>query len=292
MIAPRSVISRQLCGDRYPAGWRSRWWFRRLDNSNMEKINQYTFYEFGRWIAKMQGFKEGASTVDVLVGTLNTLKAIRFFLADTSSVPLRLSKRSLEKVQAELEKWGNADLDFEKSIEEDELSLINEAINTFETIFHSEAQELEVFAIPQKLAYSTTTLVDHGEEVLPESIRNQVSDFTKNELRQAAGCIAFDLPTAAGFHLLRGLESSVRDYYDKVSKGAPRPTTKAGYDVAMGDYIVELEKLNVDKKVTETLRQIKRLHRDAQMHPDVTLEAGEDVILLGIVTSAIWAMFK
>jgi hypothetical protein len=64
-------------------------------------------------------------------------------------------------------------------------------------------------------------------------------------------------------------------------------------DASMGDYIVELEKLNVDKAITESLRQISN---DCIAIRTCTLmavfEEGEDTILLGIVTSAVCAMFR
>jgi hypothetical protein len=183
-------------------------------------------------------------------------------------------------------------LDWTRKASESEIKLINKALDDFEAIFSSESQSLEVFSIPQKQAYSTTTLIEHGEQILPEGTRKQLSRFTVNEISEATRCIVFDLPTAGGFHLLRGLESAVRDYYDKLSGGAPRPKFKNGNDASMGDYIVELEKLNAGKELTETLRQIKKLHRDQHMHPESVFKDGEDVVLLGLVTSAIWAMFK
>ena len=59
----------------------------------------------------------------------------------------------------------------------------------------------------------------------------------------------------------------------------------------MGKYIEALEKEGtVDDKVLGVLRQIKNLHRNPIMHPEVSLDMDEALILTGIATSAITAM--
>lgn len=129
--------------------------------------------------------------------------------------------------------------------------------------------------------------------MLPVAIRKRVSEFTRNEIAEATKCLTFDLPTAAGFHLIRALKSAIREYYDAVSDGAARPVLNNDKSAPMGAYIASLERIDhVGKELIGILRQIKVLHREPQMHPEAVLDMDEAVILMGIVTSAIWAMFK
>jgi len=63
-----------------------------------------------------------------------------------------------------------------------------------------------------------------------------------DDLKQAMRCIAFELPTAAGFHLHRANESVLRCYWDSVTGGKARP--KNGN---MGIYLHELRKATLAK---------------------------------------------
>lgn len=59
----------------------------------------------------------------------------------------------------------------------------------------------------------------------------------------------------------------------------------------MGEYLRILdENDDGDKKVRAVLRQIKDLHRNELMHPDVTLDMDEALNLWGIAQSAIASM--
>src|SRR5262249_45791089 len=107
----------------------------------------------------------------------------------------------------------------------------------------------------------------------------------KGEIRQAGKCIAFDLPTAAGFHLLRALENVIQSYYDSVTKGRARPATGT-----MGTYIAEIEKNGGEPKLAAILTQKKDHHRNPLMHPQDVLEMNEAIILFGIVQSAMMSI--
>jgi hypothetical protein len=114
-------------------------------------------------------------------------------------------------------------------------------------------------------------------------VREAVSD-----MRAAGRCIAFDLGTAAGFHIMRATELVLRRYFDEVTGNAERPKTNN-----IGDYLRVLDDQDKGKKKTRaTLRQIKDLHRNELIHPEVTLTLDEAIALLGIAQSAIVAMLQ
>lgn len=262
----------------------------------MNKVNQFAFYEFGAAFSQIRELKAGSEVADLILAVWSAEQAILKFLVESRHVSLRLSTLSLQKLQKELgaisEKANKDGFEWDRKVGQYELDPLRRLLTEFEAVFATEAQALDVFSIQQKQAYSMTTLIEHVEEVLPESIRASLSDFTISEIREATKCIAFDLPTAGGFHLLRGLESALRDYYDVLSNGAARPKTKHGKDVPMGDYIVEVERLGAHPKVVSVLKQIKTLHRDPHMHPESVFHMDGAAMLLGVITSAIWMMFK
>jgi hypothetical protein len=297
-LVPQNLASQGESGAPFPARPLStfKWWFRPLVGTRMDKVNQYAFYEFGGWLARLREYRENGDRTNFVITCLQADSAIKKFLNNTSQVPLKLSKLSAQKLAEKLDKISEAlydsTFDLDKPLSKYDIDTVNKALDEFEAVLSSETQNLEVFSIPPKMAYSTTTLIEHGEEVLPEVIRKVLSPFTLNEIAEATKCVVFDLPTAAGFHLLRAVESAVREYYDVLSNGAPRPKHKAGNDAPMGTFINEIENLGANKDIVDMLRNIKTLYRDPHMHPGSVFSAGEEIVLLGIVTSAIWTMFK
>jgi len=109
------------------------------------------------------------------------------------------------------------------------------------------------------------------------------------DLQQATRCIAFELPTAAGFHLHRANESVIGCYWDVVSDGKPRPKEKN-----MGVYLRQMEKENFgDEKIRSALKDIKNLHRNPLIHPEHSLDNVDDAIdLMGAIRAVVGSMLK
>lgn len=70
--------------------------------------------------------------------------------------------------------------------------------------------------------YHTALLVNRADEVFAPEVLDRLSERTRAEWRSAGRCLAFNLHTACGFHLLRAAESAMRD-----SDGASRVDSKA-----------------------------------------------------------------
>jgi hypothetical protein len=105
-------------------------------------------------------------------------------------------------------------------------------------VFGAELAVLPLYGVTRKAGFDLPTLIENGAaEALPD-------------LEQATRCMAFELFTAAGFHLDRANEAVLRRYWDAVTNGATRPASRN-----MGDYLNELNKLNAgDAKVKAALK--------------------------------------
>ncbi len=169
-----------------------------------------------------------------------------------------------------------------------ELNPIQSAYAKFETILISELQSISCFIINRKGGFDTTTMIQSGQEFFSSDVGIKVHDALP-DLVQAMRCIAFELPTAAGFHLHRANESVLRVYWDHVTGGANRPEQGN-----MGVYLVELNKLNKGKKsVREHLKSIKDFHRNPSMHPEQSLESVDEAIdLMAAIRCSIGYMLK
>jgi hypothetical protein len=149
------------------------------------------------------------------------------------------------------------------------------AVSEFEHVLNAEFGMINLYCVLKKPGYDTSDLVGNGSILFPEDLSRKAAEAIP-DVEQAARCIAFDLPTAAGFHLHRANESVLHRWYDAVTKGAPRPDGRN-----IGDYLKKLNELKVGSdKVKSALKNLKDLHRNPLIHPQDSLESGDEAIAL------------
>lgn len=169
-----------------------------------------------------------------------------------------------------------------------EINSLHSAYTKFETILISELQSLSSYIVTKKGGFDIEAMVDAGKLFFSRDLEAKVPAAI-SDLEQAMRCIAFEVPTAAGFHLHRANEAVLRAYWDHVTGGAKRPRQNN-----MGVYLVELEKLDKgNKSVRAHLQSIKDFHRNPLMHPEQSLETVEEAIdLMAAIRCAIGYMLK
>jgi hypothetical protein len=159
---------------------------------------------------------------------------------------------------------------------------VTNALVTFEAVLTAEMNVCKAYFVIKKRGYDVSDLVSQAEVLFPPELRAKVPEAIP-DIQQAGKCIAFEIPTAAGFHLMRALELVLRLYFDAVGKGEPRPSTNN-----MGDYLATMSQKGLgDSKTIAVLKQIKDLHRNEFIHPETTLTLDEAIGVLGIAQSAI-----
>jgi hypothetical protein len=139
-----------------------------------------------------------------------------------------------------------------------------------------------IFAVTRKGLYDTSGLIDHAEMALPERLSAGLSDMVLNDIQQGGRCLAFETPTAAGFHLLRAVEGLIKAYYEKLT-GGPWPHDKRDW----GIYIREIAAAGAPAKITSALTQMKDNYRNPLMHPQDNLNREEALGLFGVVVSLV-----
>jgi hypothetical protein len=164
---------------------------------------------------------------------------------------------------------------------------ITNAAKQFQTILAAEMQTLDTYHASQKALYSTQDLIERAEIVLPETIREAVPEETINEIRAAGKCLAFELPTACGFHIVRATEAVIREYYRAVVGTVPKVKARN-----WGSYIKLLKTKGADSKIITVLEQIKDTYRNPIVHPGDVLEMEDAIILFGMAQGVIVSMMK
>lgn len=157
--------------------------------------------------------------------------------------------------------------------------------NEFQQIFLSEISVLPAFLVSPKESYDLSVLLYDGTRLFPSEMALKVSEAVFDG-GEAGKALAFELPTACGFHVFRVVEAVMRKYWDHVSEGVKRPVP-----FSIGRVAQELETKRLgESKVWETLSQIAKLHRNPIMHPEVVLSLDEVIGTIGISRSVVGAM--
>ena len=89
---------------------------------------------------------------------------------------------------------------------------IGTKIDTFRSVFEAECHSVDVYSVGQIAIYQTRDLVANASYTIPEEFRRGMSEEAIKEFDDAGRCLAFDLPTACGFHALRGTELVMDQY--------------------------------------------------------------------------------
>jgi hypothetical protein len=90
----------------------------------------------------------------------------------------------------------------------------------------------------------------------------------------------YERSTAAGFHILRSVELTIRQYLTAIP-GFVMPPNRQNW----GEYLDLLKKNQAAKEVYDHLYNIKDNYRNPLMHPEDTLEIDEAVSLFAVAQS-------
>lgn len=161
---------------------------------------------------------------------------------------------------------------------------IQNFLHPFLIIFQNELAGLPVYYVVRKGLYDMRALIEVAQDAFPEEVKLRLTPFTVEDMRSAGRCLAFELPTASGFHSLRALEAVVVDYLQKL-KAQPQKRD-------LGAYVVALNANGADAKATAVVDQLRGLHRNPLMHPQDTLNTNEAIGVFELCKNAITALIQ
>ena len=267
------------------------------DGIAMQRVNVFQFYRLGHVVHALSTTKEGSKVKEVYYRLSSAQMWLEYLLQD-QLVPLGVARPAcltlLEAVKNILKppapnsfvepEESAPSLDMERTIDPMEAFNITNDVQTFETVLGAQLQSLSTYFVSRKLAYETPLLIEEAETLLPEDIRKEVPEAIQ-DLQQAGKCIAFEIPTAAGFHIIRATEAVIRKYYT-ASVGKPPKMKMRNW----GTYIKNLATAKADARVTGFVDHIRETYRNPVLHPEETLTPQDAQVLLGVCVSAIVLM--
>lgn len=254
----------------------------------MQQISVPYVYNLGKALQQIHAITDEQTIADVLYAIYAAEQTLNGLLHGSIYSPVLITSRaSCEKAIQELRTLQAVE-DKTRKIEPYERYIVQNKLKEFETVFSAEMDVANVFLITRKGGYNLADLIFRPEVLFPSDLAIKVPEAIM-DVQEAGRCLAFDLATAAAFHLHRVNESVVHRYFDAVANPADRPSSRN-----IGDYLAKLDSLKVgDAKVKSALKDLKDLHRNPIIHPEDSLESTDDAIaLLGSVHANIVHMLK
>lgn len=178
-----------------------------------------------------------------------------------------------------------------------EIMNLRTAVQHFTSVLFAELPQADIYSIAQKRAYKMSTFLAAAEKALPEKILPFLSERTRDDVRHAGRCIAFDESTAAGFHAVRAVEAVARIYCEEV-KNAPALNGN-GEPLRLKELTDKLRSVHqklgapVDhplKNIIDDLDRIRIIYRNPIMHPEMVLGENDALRVFNITTDVIAAM--
>lgn len=253
----------------------------------MKRINLYSFYLTGACIAplKLVGWMEPDAAFTVLSEAKKQIKRLEeeqlsFF--QVVKPYIEALARQIDEV-IEISSSGNFNINSHDG-GRTERSLVK-SVEDLEKILEAETPTECSYIVEQLRGFSMSILVSEADRNLSEATTKVVGSEAARDIKEAGRCLAFELPTAAGIHMVRAFDKVLRKFY----RGA------TGKDAGRRDIWHLLDDLKsvptVDPKVLGVLDQIRNLHRNPLAH-EVFLTMDEAVEIFDIAKSAITAMAR
>ena len=256
-------------------------WFER-HVGNMIRVNNYRFYFLGTLVHPLAEYDQNTTAGPMRFFEIKMARDALESVKQQELVPLHFSTKAIDAlIKAIDDAWPKDGQFSDDAVLGHQGWNISYHARSFETLFATELENLDTYFVSKKGIFSTTELIERAENVLPGSVISKLPPECITDLRQAGRCLAFECPTAAGFHIFRAVETVMKKYL--LSIGG---TLKQNW----GALIIEMEAQNASKEITSALRQMKDLHRNPVMHPEEFLTNDEATSSLMIGQSVIVAM--
>jgi hypothetical protein len=256
----------------------------------MNEVNLIAFYYFGAYITPLRETKEGEKIIQTWSRLSLAKNWLDTFFDETKHIPMphvqEAAKVLYEHIQKILNRISVKEVDFPDQEKEPitlhESVFVVEYAKRFEQEFRFASRDLNIFSVADIGTHSTTKLLQDAHLNLPEDVRKRLSDEVINDLRSAGRCLAFNISTAAGFHILRAVEPLTLQYRNKLA-GASAPLKSRSWGV----YIRDIRSHGGDEKVAGALDHIRKFYRNPIMHPEETLTLDHAISLFYACLSVI-----
>lgn len=184
------------------------------------------------------------------------------------------------------------------AVDINELEQIADTALELELLLRSELAIQPSYLVTPKGGYDVDILTLTPKDAFPPNLLQKVPE-AEYDITECAKALAFELPTACGFHLMRVFEAVVKKYY-LITLQDGNLLDKNGRNKSIGILIQEMisnrtpdkEKDNKINAVIDILKSIKDNYRNPLIHLEINMKIQEVLVLFGVIYGAISLMLE
>ncbi len=212
---------------------------------------------------------------------LHNIKAV-FNAFDEHSLPVSAhAAHKLKEKMEEFEEKGDDDI-----LTNEDVGELKEIMRELRPTIIPESSGIFIFITSEKI-YSIDKLLKNVFSLMPKNTFSLMPEIAKIDFEEAGKCIAFDRATAGAFHILRGTEGVLRQFYCSIVKrGRIDP-------LLWGGMTKHIEKRRgAYKYAINQIDLIRRNYRNPTQHPEKIYDIDECQTLFGLCVHAVELMVK
>ena len=240
------------------------------------------YIAFGTILRYLQDVGQGAS-VHVKHSVCDNID--RFF-DHLDEFELPVTRRASEELEALRKEFQARPTGHQMSAEE--ARKLNDAVNGIRGTLLAEAGGNFAFIVTEK-RLDVSKLLSDVSSLMAQEVFGKLPDVAQHDFIESGECIAFELPTAAAFHILRGTEDVLRHFYCcVVRRGRDDP-------LLWGPMVISLRarrRRPPPASLLDNLDNIRRSFRNPTQHPDKIYDIDEVQDLFGLCVEAVNRMVK
>lgn len=224
----------------------------------MKTVELFEYFQFGGLVSYLLDASQGFP-VHGAGGILSNIQNLASYL---DKFELKLTKR-LPKMQDLLKFFKNlAKSSKDYRLKPDDAKKLHRIIKPIYDSIFTELSTKKAYVITEK-RINMNKIINKVGDLMVEGVYNGLASISQYDFTEAGKCIAYECSTAAAFHVLRGLEGTLRRFYEAI-------TNKIVTKLSWSQIISDLEKYSLPppKPILEQLDQIRKNYRNPTAHPD------------------------
>jgi len=266
--------------------------WRAIEGTDMKRVNQMRLYRLGS-VSRLRNIRVGDTFDEYINWTWYPMVQLQAFAENEEYQ--RILPFSVQKAAA-LRSAAHGVFHEKQAADQSDIDYVETLLSSFEASLDDELQRLHTYQVDQVAAYSFDRLIGAADTVFPEDQRKDgtIPERALADFRSAGRCLAFDLPTACGFHAFRAADTMIRAYYAHFVV-APKPTKEprdwGGYIRAFRDVLTaQFAHRKPNVRTVELLDSIRATDRNPVIHPEQELDSGTALAMFDLCKNAILLM--
>ncbi|MGE3622320.1 MAG: hypothetical protein AB7H77_00400 [Bdellovibrionales bacterium] len=261
----------------------------------MQQLNAYRFYELGAKLHALFNLRTQARVADMFA-PLSEAQALLDGFIKGDPFTLEISREAANRL---LGKLGSLFSRYyidpntrqlkspsgEDRIDAHEISLVQSLVEKFEQTFAAELSRAPTYLAGKRGIYSTHDLAENARAIFSKEAQEVIPQAALVEFDAAGRALVFGFGTAAGMHLLRALEMTLKPYYE-IFGTAAGPKSERNFAMYLKKLAslaeAENEEFRPDKRVVQMLAQIKDHYRNPIIAPENSVSLDDALSLFGM----------